>query len=53
MSHGLGVVSPLDEEADFLTNQKLAIVNHQSSINLLAHDSEAGADHRSLAERDC
>ena len=51
MSHGLGVESPLDEEADFLTNQKLTIVNHQSSINLLAHGAVDGADHRSLAER--
>ncbi len=32
MSHGLGVSSPLDEEVEFLTNQKLTIVNHQSSI---------------------
>jgi hypothetical protein len=32
MSHGLGVSSPLDEDVEFLTNQKSTIVNHQSSI---------------------
>jgi site-specific recombinase XerD len=32
MNHGLGVSSPLDEEVEFPTNQKLTIVNHQSSI---------------------
>ena len=51
MSHGLGVVSPLDEEVSFFSDQKSKINNHQSSIKLLAHDAEAGADHRSLAER--
>ena len=34
-----------------IKNQKLTIINRQSSIKLLAHDVEAGADHRSLAER--
>ena len=34
-----------------IKNQKSKINNHQSSIKLLAHDAEAGADHRSLAER--
>ena len=33
MSHGLGVSSPLDEEVDFPTNQKLTIVNHQRSVS--------------------
>ena len=51
MSHGLGVVSPLDEEVSFFSDQKSKINNHQSSIKLLAHDAVAGADHRSLAER--
>ena len=36
LSHGLGVNSPLDEEVDFLPNQKSEIGNHQSSINLIA-----------------
>jgi hypothetical protein len=33
MSHGLGVSSPLDEEIEFLTNKKLAIINHQSWVS--------------------
>jgi hypothetical protein len=31
MSHGLGVSSPLDEEIEFLTNQKSKIKNQKSS----------------------
>lgn len=34
MSHGLGVSSPLDEEIEFLTNKKLAIINHQSRVSI-------------------
>ena len=33
MSHGLGVSSPLDEEVEFLTNQKLKINNHQRFVS--------------------
>ena len=36
MSHGLGVVSPLDEEVSFFSDQKSKINNHQSSIILQA-----------------
>lgn len=32
LSHGLGVSSPLDEEVEFLINQKSTFANHQSSI---------------------
>jgi hypothetical protein len=34
MSHGLGVSSPLDEEIEFLTNQKSKIKNHQSWVSI-------------------